>query len=65
MVLVSLCGFFLLKHKSEVFKKFHDFQAHVESLFDHKILAHKKRVKKWPPQCAETLSGRAPPRFGV
>jgi hypothetical protein len=36
---------FLLKHKSEVFQKFHDFQAHVECLFDHKILAHKKMLK--------------------
>jgi hypothetical protein len=30
---------YLLKHKSEVFQKFHDFQAHVEHLFDRKILA--------------------------
>jgi hypothetical protein len=30
---------YLLKHKSEVFQKFHDFQAQVECLFDRKILA--------------------------
>jgi hypothetical protein len=27
---------YLLKHKSEVFQKFQDFQAHVERLFNHK-----------------------------
>jgi hypothetical protein len=30
---------YLIKFKSEVFQKFHEFQAHVERLFDHKILA--------------------------
>jgi hypothetical protein len=30
---------YLLKHKSEVFQKYHVFQAHVERLFDCKILA--------------------------
>jgi hypothetical protein len=30
---------YLLKHKSEVFEKFHDFQAHDEHLFNSKILA--------------------------
>jgi hypothetical protein len=30
---------YLLKHKSEVFQKFHDFPARVEHLFDRKILA--------------------------
>jgi hypothetical protein len=30
---------YLLQHKSEVFQKFHDFQAHVERLFDCKVLA--------------------------
>jgi hypothetical protein len=30
---------YLLQHKSEVFQKFHDFQAHVERLFDRKVLA--------------------------
>jgi transposase len=29
---------YLLKHKSEVFKRFKEFQALVESLFDRKIL---------------------------
>jgi hypothetical protein len=29
---------YLLKYKSEVFQKFHEFQALVERLFDHKIL---------------------------
>jgi hypothetical protein len=30
---------YLLKHKSNVFQKFHDFQAHVERLFGRKLLA--------------------------
>jgi hypothetical protein len=30
---------FFLKHKSEVFAKFHIFQQHVESLLNRKILA--------------------------
>jgi histone deacetylase 1/2 len=30
---------YLLKHKSDVFQKFRDFQQHVERLFDCKILA--------------------------
>jgi hypothetical protein len=30
---------YLLKHKSDVLKKFQDFQNLVERLFDHKILA--------------------------
>jgi hypothetical protein len=30
---------YLLKHKSEVFQEFHDFQNHVEHLFDKKILS--------------------------
>jgi hypothetical protein len=30
---------YLLKNKSDVFQKFHDFQHHVERLFDKKILA--------------------------
>jgi hypothetical protein len=30
---------YLLQHKSEVFQKFHDFQAHVERLFDCNVLA--------------------------
>jgi hypothetical protein len=30
---------YLLKKKSDVFQKFHDFQHHVERLFDKKILA--------------------------
>jgi histone deacetylase 1/2 len=30
---------YLLKHKSDVFQKFCDFQQHVERLFDRKILA--------------------------
>jgi hypothetical protein len=30
---------YLPKNKSDVFQKFHDFQQHVESLFDRKILA--------------------------
>jgi hypothetical protein len=30
---------YLLQHKSEVFQKFYDFQAHVERLFDRKVLA--------------------------
>jgi hypothetical protein len=29
---------YLLQHKSEVFQKFLDFQAHVERLFDRKVL---------------------------
>jgi hypothetical protein len=30
---------YLLRHKSEVFQRFHDFQNMVERMFDHKILA--------------------------
>jgi transposase len=30
---------YLLKHKSEVFQKFKEFQSHVERLFNKKILA--------------------------
>ena len=30
---------YLIKHKSEVFQKFHDFQNLVERRFDRKILA--------------------------
>jgi hypothetical protein len=30
---------YLLQHKSEVFQKFYDFEAHVERLFDRKVLA--------------------------
>jgi hypothetical protein len=29
---------YLLQHKSEMFPKIHDFQAHVERLFDRKVL---------------------------
>ena len=35
---------YLLKNKSDVFQKFHDFQHHVERLFDKKILADRKSV---------------------
>jgi hypothetical protein len=30
---------YLLQHKFEAFQKLHDFQAHVERLFDRKVLA--------------------------
>jgi hypothetical protein len=30
---------YLLQHMSEVFQKLHDFQTHVERLFDRKVLA--------------------------
>jgi hypothetical protein len=30
---------YLIKHKSEVFQKFQEFQAHVERLFERKILS--------------------------
>jgi hypothetical protein len=30
---------YLLKHISDVFQRFHEFQAHVEHLFDRKVLA--------------------------
>ena len=35
---VSFTWIYLLKFKSEVFKKFHEFQTLVESLFDRKII---------------------------
>jgi hypothetical protein len=36
---IKFTWIYLLQHKSEVFQKFHDFQAHVERLFDRKVLA--------------------------
>jgi hypothetical protein len=30
---------YFLKHKSEIFEKFHEFQVHVERLFNHKVLS--------------------------
>jgi hypothetical protein len=36
---IKFTWIYLLQYKSEVFQKFHDFQAHVERLFDRKVLA--------------------------